>query len=177
MQLLDEVHSLNLTFVDATPSSSPEIIWLQERLYDDYSQNISWTFNVTANETWFVPSPSPSCKNPRELTFASCLLISFRKHHFLFSSPLQLRPPPSLSLPLSASTLLNFPQAVRGVDSLPGPLACFVSHLNLLRRIVAEDWGTTIVLEDDVDLEWRFKEIWEEVVERSIPKELEWHLL
>ena len=43
--------------------------------------------------------------------------------------------------------------------------------------MVAENWGTTIVLEDDIDLEWRFKERWSEVVDRSLPAELDWQIL
>lgn len=70
MKLLGEVHSLDLTFVDATPSSSPEIIWLQERMYDD-SQNISWTFNKTENECWFVLLPLIPPGPSSELTVAS----------------------------------------------------------------------------------------------------------
>lgn len=95
MKLLSEVHSLNLTFADATPSSAAEIIWLQERMYDD-SQNISWSFSSTENETWFVSFHSFA----REILRAD-LRVVFVQSGNTTSSPLLL--PNSNLLPLPSS--------------------------------------------------------------------------
>ena len=100
-----------------------------------------------------------------------------RRSHYLTTDSASLLPPPSPTLPTQAHGLKFPDKAILGVDSLPGPLACYASHLALLRRMVAENWGTTIVFEDDIDLEWRFKERWSEVVDRSLPAELDWQIL
>lgn len=152
MRSLTSVHNLNVTFISAIPSSSPEIIWIQERLYDDF-HHIPWTFNSTPSETW--------------------------RSHFLLhsSSPSLLLPPPSHTL-AEDKKLTNFPEETPGVTSLGGAIACYVTHLRLVRRMVEEGWGETIVFEDDVDLEWEFRKRWDEVVNRSWPREgWEWDLL
>ena len=52
MEGLADALEFELTFMNATPSASPEIIWIQERLYDD-SRNVSWNFGAPGtNDTW-----------------------------------------------------------------------------------------------------------------------------
>lgn len=108
MEVLGEVHSLDLTFVDATPSSSPEIIWLQERMYDD-SRNTSWKSNKTENESWFVfLLPLVPLDPSSELTVApSSSPGNFTTSPLLLPNSYLLRLPPYIPTPAPFSTFLK----------------------------------------------------------------------
>ncbi|CED84942.1 Lysyl hydrolase/glycosyltransferase family 25 [Phaffia rhodozyma] len=168
MKLLARAQDMEFEFFKATSFTDPEVIWIEERLWEDQNgivwdgpvdpdgHSVSWRefyrqrLARSGSEEEEEDEEEDEEKEKKE--------GGSRQEMFK-------------SIYASRSILgTQFPLINSGVTSLPGPLACWTSHLAVLRSIVDRGLNRTLILEDDVDLAWDFRRSWSSIF-RALPKD------
>ncbi|KAL7416238.1 hypothetical protein BDY24DRAFT_412454 [Mrakia frigida] len=161
MGILSEALELDIDFLPSTPSSSPIVTWIAERVLSDFLFRSSSSSSSTGTPTppYLFETPSPLYENTPWPLYLETYDPTTEPERFVLTGEHGDEEEIWKRLVKEVGKQGELDEFT--VGGLKGMIACWHAHIRALLWIErTEGVGSALILEDDIDMEWDVKRLW-----------------